>query len=113
MNEETSAPQDVPEQDSDAESEESLPEAAPTDFGRHIWLLVLILAVVAVAGLLGILRNRRTAENVEEPAEAADAGELQGRLAPGPSGAQPVAPLKVVGREMEAVLASPPRSVTP
>ncbi|MFW6118768.1 MAG: DUF3179 domain-containing (seleno)protein [Planctomycetota bacterium] len=113
MNEETSAPQDVPEQEPDAEPEESLPEAAPTDFGRHIWLFVLILAVVAVAGLLGILRNRRAPQNVGESPEPTGAGQLQGPPAPGPSGAQPVAPLKVVGRDMEAVLGSPPRSVTP
>jgi hypothetical protein len=113
MNEETSAPQNVPEQESDTEPEESLPEAAPTDFGRHIWLLVLILAVVAVAGLLGILRNGRAAQNVEEPTEPTGARQLPGPPAPGPPGAQPVAPLRVVGRDMETVLASPPRSVTP
>jgi len=48
------APQ--PAQDQAApQTDESGPEAAPTNFRRNIWLLVVIIAVVAAAWLAGVI----------------------------------------------------------
>ncbi len=96
-----------------------VPEAAPTDFRRNIYLFVIILAVVVLAWVVSLLYkpSAPAAETSNAPAPAATEQTAQqqapsGQPAPqtGPS-AEPVAPIYVVGSNRVLIAASPPQLV--
>ena len=50
------AGEETPEQQED-QKEPDVPEAAPTDYRRNVWLLAFMVAVVVTAWLVSVMRN--------------------------------------------------------
>jgi hypothetical protein len=92
-------------------AEPQAPEPAPTDFGRNIWLLVIILVVVAVAWLLSL----RAGTSAVAAGAAPPSPQTQGPSA-GPPEIPPAAPVlayQVVGSDRSYVLASEALTLRP
>jgi len=106
-----------PVQQSPAEDQEEM-EAAPTDFGRNVWLLVIILGVVVLAWVVALVS--RPAPSSAPPAATGQASGVA-RPEPGPTAVQPstpapapptaapVSPVRVVGTNQTLIVASPAR----
>lgn len=95
-----------------------VPEAAPTDFRRNIYLLIIILAVVVVAWVVSALTNPSAPaeQAANAPAPAASGQKAQQQPAaqtasqPAPR-AEPVSPIRVVGSDRVLVAAAPSQLV--
>lgn len=87
-------------------------EAAPTDFRRNVWLLVIILAVVAVAWVLSTARQTGRPGEAEGPQPAAPSrSPLVAPRSGAPRIPAPLLPYQVIGSERQYVLAAAPRTV--
>jgi len=95
-------------------AEPEAPEAAPTDFGRNVWMLAIIVGVVVVAWIASIVTHRRTPDQ-EQAAPRPEPPMPQQPRAPQASIPVPSAALefRVVGSEETFVLASEPLRLSP
>ncbi|MGD2175013.1 MAG: hypothetical protein PVJ27_06385, partial [Candidatus Brocadiaceae bacterium] len=91
-------------------AEAEMPEPAPTDLRRNIWLLVIIFFVVLLAWVLSLLSAGGEArEPGPEPERPGPAEEATPPVASATPQAASAAVLKFAGTAREAILASPPR----
>ncbi len=113
-NEQGKAPQAATAQeDPEAQTTADWPEAAPTDFAHHAWMLVIILGVVILAWLINVL-SELDAEKEQASSSASRQEVEQAGLAPESEAttlprAASVVPVRAIGSDKLFITASPPQ----